>query len=110
MKIIVFSDSHGYTYNLKKAVEKHLDANLLIHLGDGQKDIETVMAEHPNIKYPIITNKHPNKKKNNFFKEFKITLTILPVLFLWIRYFIINIHVNDDENDINIIGNEILFV
>lgn len=51
MKIIVFSDSHGYTYNLKKAVEKHLDANLLIHLGDGQKDIETVMAEHPNIKY-----------------------------------------------------------
>ncbi len=39
MKIIVFSDSHGRYQNLKKALELNFDADYIIHLGDGIKDI-----------------------------------------------------------------------
>ncbi|MDI6619611.1 MAG: metallophosphoesterase [Clostridiales bacterium] len=45
MRIGVFSDTHGDTYALKKAIEKTGEADLLIHLGDYCRDAESVSKE-----------------------------------------------------------------
>lgn len=37
MKILVMSDTHGWDYNAKKAVEKEQPFDVLIHLGDVQE-------------------------------------------------------------------------
>jgi hypothetical protein len=50
MKIIVFSDSHGSIANLNKVVEKHLDADMFIHLGDGEKEYESLVCRYPKLK------------------------------------------------------------
>ncbi|MBQ7046021.1 MAG: metallophosphoesterase [Clostridia bacterium] len=41
MKILVISDSHGAEGNLFECLEKESDANYVIFLGDGLKDIES---------------------------------------------------------------------
>ena len=38
MKIIVVSDSHGSTFNLKALFKMHADAHMFIHTGDGAED------------------------------------------------------------------------
>ena len=43
MKILVISDSHGAEGNLFECLEKETDANYVIFLGDGLKDIESFM-------------------------------------------------------------------
>ena len=35
MKIVVFSDSHGYDYDMERLIRKHSDAYCFFHLGDG---------------------------------------------------------------------------
>ena len=42
MKILVFSDSHGRSINIKKAIELHQDSEHIIHQGDGLCDIESL--------------------------------------------------------------------
>ncbi|MBQ6697639.1 MAG: metallophosphoesterase [Oscillospiraceae bacterium] len=42
MRILVVSDSHGDTYKLKKAIEDQPDISMMIHLGDGERDIDKV--------------------------------------------------------------------
>ncbi len=42
MKILVLSDSHGKSDNLKRAVELNRDADAIIHLGDGYNDFKYV--------------------------------------------------------------------
>lgn len=48
MKITVFSDSHGYTANMLDAIEKE-KPDCVIHLGDGERDIETIEWVYPNL-------------------------------------------------------------
>lgn len=50
MKIIVFSDSHGNSRNLNKVIEKHMDADMFIHLGDGEREFETLVTMYSNLK------------------------------------------------------------
>jgi len=42
MKILVVSDTHGHGDRLKKAVEKTLPFEMLIHCGDGLKDLASI--------------------------------------------------------------------
>lgn len=47
MRILVFSDSHGSTHRMRDAVMMHDDADMIIHLGDGERDmaaLEDVIA------------------------------------------------------------------
>ena len=46
-KILVFSDSHGYSNYMNKAIEMHADADMMIHLGDGAYDLSHRFPEHP---------------------------------------------------------------
>ena len=39
MRILVFSDSHGNTTLMKNAIADHPEADMIIHLGDGERDI-----------------------------------------------------------------------
>ncbi len=45
MKCLVFSDSHGNTYNMEKAIKKNPDTDYVFFLGDGISDAE-VLAEY----------------------------------------------------------------
>ena len=56
MKILVFSDSHGNISRMKDALEAHLPScKLIIHLGDGVRDIEYLSSLYPEI--PVISLK-----------------------------------------------------
>ena len=46
-KILVFSDSHGYSNYMNKAIEMNDDADMMIHLGDGAYDLSHLFPEHP---------------------------------------------------------------
>ncbi|MCM1284994.1 MAG: YfcE family phosphodiesterase [Acetobacter sp.] len=55
MRIVVMSDSHRNKRNLFNIVEMHLnDADLFIFLGDGESDIEDVIALYPNLPIHIV--------------------------------------------------------
>lgn len=49
-KILVVSDTHGYTGNLEKVMSEHRDANLMIHLGDVCNDEDYILAR---AHYPV---------------------------------------------------------
>ena len=40
MRILVFSDSHGSTGCMRAALQDHPEADMIIHLGDGEHDLE----------------------------------------------------------------------
>lgn len=47
MRIVVFADTHRDFFALKDAVEKNLDADLILHLGDGENEVKDIAALHP---------------------------------------------------------------
>lgn len=47
MKIVVVSDSHREFLKLKNVIESNLDADLFIHLGDGEHEFSDVYNLHP---------------------------------------------------------------
>ncbi len=47
MKIVVFSDTHGLTSSAQEVVEKNLDADLFIFLGDGENEYNFVYKNYP---------------------------------------------------------------
>ena len=49
MKILVFSDSHGAGYKMKKAALAHPDAKMFIFLGDGLRDADSFFDEYSHI-------------------------------------------------------------
>lgn len=66
MKVIVFSDSHGNSRNLSKALKQHQDADMYIHLGDGEVEFNRLKIDYPQLKmYHVAGNcdydsLHPN--------------------------------------------------
>ena len=46
MRIIVMSDSHGDFRSAESVILRNLDADLFIHLGDGERDINRFMLMH----------------------------------------------------------------
>lgn len=54
MKILVFSDSHGNTERMISAIADHLPAvDLVIHLGDLERDIDYVRGIYPEL--PVVS-------------------------------------------------------
>lgn len=52
MKILVFSDSHGYSANIVKAIDAHgTSIDAIVHLGDGTKEIEIIKDSYPGYMY-----------------------------------------------------------
>ena len=50
MKILVFSDTHGDVSLMKDVVSRNrYDTDLVIHLGDHLKDLQSVMMDYPTI-------------------------------------------------------------
>ncbi|MBQ2842089.1 MAG: YfcE family phosphodiesterase [Clostridia bacterium] len=45
MRILVFSDSHGSTYKMRTAIMNHPEADMIIHLGDGERDFTALGEE-----------------------------------------------------------------
>lgn len=45
MRILVMSDSHGMYESMRRAVMKHIDAEVIIFCGDGASDIEEIKRE-----------------------------------------------------------------
>ena len=54
MRIVVFSDSHNNYAPLKNILQTHMDAECFIHLGDGERDWETLTGEFPDKKILIV--------------------------------------------------------
>lgn len=50
MRVLVFSDSHGNSYNIRKVLEVQ-SPDYLIFLGDGLREIETLQNSYPDIKF-----------------------------------------------------------
>lgn len=51
MKIVVFSDSHGDFNALNKIVLKNKDADMFLHLGDGEQDFEDIKMLYPQYQF-----------------------------------------------------------
>lgn len=49
MKILVFSDSHGRSAAMERAVSLHRGAEYLLHAGDGAAEFELLSARHPEL-------------------------------------------------------------
>ncbi len=54
MKIVLFSDSHGNVRNMSRALEKHKNAELVIHLGDCVSDVLRLQELHGGFKYEFV--------------------------------------------------------
>lgn len=55
MKIIVFSDSHGRYNMLESIYALHPDADLYIHLGDGERDFDKLILAHNDMHKQILS-------------------------------------------------------
>ncbi len=51
MKCLVFSDSHGDTALIYRAIREHPDAEVVFFLGDGLSDIERVAGNHSELAF-----------------------------------------------------------
>lgn len=49
MRMLVLSDSHGDAFSVLKAIERQSNADLIIHLGDGERDFKYCHIEKPSI-------------------------------------------------------------
>lgn len=50
MRVIVISDTHRDFRTLRQIVEKHReDAGLFLHLGDGEREVDDLLALYPNL-------------------------------------------------------------
>ncbi|MBR4101114.1 MAG: metallophosphoesterase [Oscillospiraceae bacterium] len=49
MKIIVMSDSHGDRRKVEAILAKHADADLFIHLGDGEREMHALLLSNPSL-------------------------------------------------------------
>ncbi len=48
MKILIFSDTHGDVTRMERAIRAHSQAEIIIHCGDGERDIEYMKNVFPN--------------------------------------------------------------
>ncbi len=72
MRIVVFSDSHNNYFALREVVQKQINAEVFIHLGDGEKEFEYLRTNYP---FKIMRGVCGNCDWNSFSKESDI-LTI----------------------------------
>ncbi|MCL2694316.1 MAG: YfcE family phosphodiesterase [Oscillospiraceae bacterium] len=71
MKIVVAGDSHKDFHKLKSVVEANTDADLFIHLGDGQYELIDVANLFPDMKFVFVKG---NADHGNIKEERVITV------------------------------------
>ncbi len=54
MKVLVMSDTHGYIYNAREAIEKNSDIDMVLHLGDYCRDATQLSQLYPDIKFDYV--------------------------------------------------------
>ena len=54
MRIIVIADTHGNYAALKKIILRNFDADWIIHLGDGEKEVEEFSLKYPQVSKKIV--------------------------------------------------------
>ncbi|HOC34138.1 MAG: Phosphodiesterase YfcE [Firmicutes bacterium ADurb.BinA205] len=54
MRVIVISDTHGNYPALEKVFMRNTDADWLIHLGDGERELDRFVVSHPELSQKII--------------------------------------------------------
>lgn len=55
MKILVFSDTHGDVTKMERAIRSHSDAEVIIHCGDGEMDVEYAKRNFPDRAFLNVT-------------------------------------------------------
>ncbi len=71
MRIIVISDTHQNYLNLKEIISQHLDADLFLHLGDGESECTLLLMQ-----FPEITDRFHNVKGNCDFESLPLELSL----------------------------------
>lgn len=54
MKLLVFSDSHGNYSAMKRAIDTHPDARMLVFLGDGLREADRLFDEYKSIPHVAV--------------------------------------------------------
>jgi uncharacterized protein len=54
MKLLLISDSHGFTHNIIKAITLNPDVDMIIHLGDFLHDILSVAKSYKALKFEYV--------------------------------------------------------
>lgn len=54
IKLLVISDTHGDTSLAEKVLEKHQDADIVVHLGDYLRDAERLHELYPEIRFEVV--------------------------------------------------------
>jgi hypothetical protein len=54
MHILIVSDSHGDTSNLKEAMLLHPEITRILHCGDGEADITALGAAYPSVRFDAV--------------------------------------------------------
>ncbi len=54
MRIIVISDTHGSFRSLESVFKRNSDADMFIHLGDGEKDLDRFILQNPEYAQRIV--------------------------------------------------------
>lgn len=49
MRIIIMSDTHRLFSSIEKIVTRNIDADMFIHLGDGEEDVNLIITKYPQI-------------------------------------------------------------
>ena len=71
MRIIVISDTHQNYLNLKEIISQHLNADLFLHLGDGESECTLLLMQ-----FPEITDRFHNVKGNCDFESLPLELSL----------------------------------
>ncbi len=73
MRILVFSDSHNYDTNMRKAINLNRNRfDCCVHLGDGCKEFEALAQDYPDI--PFVT---VNGNGEDFWGSPRVSETVL---------------------------------
>jgi putative phosphoesterase len=54
MHILVVSDSHGNTSNLKEAMRRHPEITRVLHCGDGEADVAALSTAYPSVRFDAV--------------------------------------------------------
>lgn len=54
MKVLVMSDTHGYIFNAREALDRHPEVEVVIHLGDYCKDASKLSQLYPDKRFEFV--------------------------------------------------------
>ncbi len=55
MRIIVMSDSHGNMGQVERIIKSNPDADMFVHLGDGEREVAAVRVKYPQLDFRSVS-------------------------------------------------------